>query len=180
MISISVIFIAGELMQPVKPDNMDSLIVMPLDKLMGHIQIHYHDFSREILEKLENLPDVAEFRHEIAGFRENFEFHLMKEEKVLFPFIRAILKKMEEPEFEYAGQFPPTVAFPVKMMLAEHESHLEELGEMQQLLSQFSGSEPERLFQQFTKNLLNHIYIENNLLFPASIKMEETLHKNHG
>ena len=107
--------------------------------------------------------------------------HLQKEEMVLFPYI----SQMEE---AIAAGLPiprapfPSVRFPVRMMVMEHdnaEGFLEQLrdatlnytppdgacGEGREFYARLAALEPD---------LREHIRLENDILFPRAIEMEET------
>ena len=74
-----------------------------------------------------------------------------------------------------------TVSNPVRMMQIEHEEVGELLARMRELTSDYSlpeGACPSftALYHRlgdFEKDLHQHIHLENNLLFPKAIELEE-------
>jgi regulator of cell morphogenesis and NO signaling len=89
--------------------------------------------------------------------------HLFKEEAVLFPMIKA-----------GAGS---RAAAPVHMMEVEHEDHGESLRMIRTLTSNFTlptNACPTwialyRRLEEFETELMEHIHLENNILFPRAL-----------
>jgi regulator of cell morphogenesis and NO signaling len=111
--------------------------------------------------------------------------HMKKEELVLFPYIRSIEKfsrgetdTMPQPHFG-------TVKNPVRMMEHEHDV----AGELMHRIAALSGNytTPEYAcntyrvlyakLNEFEQDLHHHIHLENNILFPRAIELEEQLLK---
>jgi regulator of cell morphogenesis and NO signaling len=103
--------------------------------------------------------------------------HLRKEEMVLFPYIRAL----------EAGNAPAppfgTVRNPVRMMSLEHDNAGELLKAMRRTSGDYATPDNActsyRLLYQslaaFEQDLHQHIHLENNLLFPLAVKLEDSL-----
>jgi regulator of cell morphogenesis and NO signaling len=105
---------------------------------------------------------------------------MLKEEQVLFPYIA----RMEEATVEGRPVPPPffgTVQNPVRMMMLEHDA----AGALLRTLRATTGDYTppadacisyQTLYQTlsgFEADLHQHIHLENNLLFPRAIEMEE-------
>jgi regulator of cell morphogenesis and NO signaling len=105
---------------------------------------------------------------------------MLKEEQVLFPYIT----RMEEAIGEGCAVPPPffgTVRNPVRMMMMEHDT----AGDLLRTLRATTGDYTpptdacisyQTLYQAlagFEADLHQHIHLENNLLFPRAIEMEE-------
>lgn len=135
-----------------------------------------HGGTYKELGEIENL--VLEVVQEMAG-------HQRKEELILFPFI----KKLVKAELEN-GKVPDShfgsVDNPIKMMEDEHE----EAGEIMRNIAKLSNNytPPQgacntyRAFfaklEEFEQDLHHHIHLENNILFPKVSKLEHTLRRN--
>jgi regulator of cell morphogenesis and NO signaling len=151
---------------------------------------------REALPRLDNLLNTVigahgarhgdmlrALRTTFAGLRQEIEMHLMKEEQVLFPYIR----QMEE-SVSRSGAVPPmhcgTVRNPVRQMEAEHENAGEALASMRSLTEDYTlpadacptfAALYEGL-QDMEADLHEHIHLENNILFPRAEQMETDGH----
>ncbi len=112
--------------------------------------------------------------------------HMKKEELVLFPYITSMEKfsngetdNMPQPHFG-------TVKNPVRMMEHEHDV----AGELMHRIAALSGnySPPEYAcntyrvlyakLKEFEDDLHSHIHLENNILFPKAIALEERILKS--
>src|SRR5215813_7550689 len=164
----------------------------PLSELIAHINSAHHKYTREEIARLGPLFDKvvsvhgknhAELAHVRAAFRalaQELTTHMMKEEAVLFPYI----VRMEEAVAQKERVLPPpfkTVRNPVAMMLHEHDSAGEALRAMRQASDQYTPPKDGCISYQtlykaladFEKDLHQHIHLENNILFPRAIEMEQ-------
>ena len=105
--------------------------------------------------------------------------HMMKEEKVLFPYI----VRMEESVIQKEPVLPPpfgSVQNPVAMMMQEHDSAGDALRAMREASAGYTPPGDACIsFQTLYKALATleaelhqHIHLENNILFPRAIAME--------
>jgi regulator of cell morphogenesis and NO signaling len=163
-----------------------------LAELIDHIVEKHHVFTKKEITRLnglldkvcgvhgENHPELEKIRSLFQDLSAELEPHMMKEECVLFPFIVG----MEEGvHMRRAIQVPPfgTVANPVRMMMREHDGAGELLKEMRRITANYTAPEDacisyQTLYQAldaFEKDLHQHIHLENNVLFPRSLEMEE-------
>lgn len=142
--------------------------------LINHILQHYHQRHREQLPELIQLANRVEqvhgersdCPHGLARLLQNMHLelqrHMLKEEQVLFPIL---LRPVTVP-----------ARVPVDMMREEHSQHGEALVALEQLTNNI---QPPRgacntwraLYSglaQFRDDLINHIHLENNVLFPRA------------
>ena len=134
-------------------------------------KVHGHHYS-ELLEIQQLFGLLAT---ELSG-------HLRKEELILFPFIKKLVKAKRENLESPQSQFG-TVDNPIRMMEVEHE----EAGEIMRKIAWLSNTytPPEgacntyRAFyaklDEFEQDLHQHIHLENNILFPKALKLEKKL-----
>ena len=101
--------------------------------------------------------------------------HLLKEERILFPYIESL----EGPARD-ASCFG-TVGNPIRMMLREHEAVGGILGELRAVTARYVAP-PDACasfralyagLEQFEADLHRHIHLENNVLFPGALALEE-------
>jgi regulator of cell morphogenesis and NO signaling len=164
----------------------------PLEELTRHIVEKHHAFTREELKRLKTLlakvvaahganhPEVARVQSLFHELDRELTMHMMKEEGILFPYIEsmegAVLAKRPLPPCMFG-----TVQNPVRMMILEHDTADEVLREMRAATDSYtipaeaclSYQELYRALPAFEADLLEHIHLENNILFPRAIQMEE-------
>lgn len=161
----------------------------PLDLLVDYIEKKHHRYTVDTLgllaQKLERLvqrhgeenPYLMELQEVFLQMAGNLSMHMKKEEMMLFPAVRNILKaKMSGAIWES----PVSLASAVAQMEHEHEEEGIRLTKMAEITNQFTPPEHACATWQFTydklaefeKDLHRHIFLENGILFPAAIQME--------
>ncbi len=124
--------------------------------------------------------DIAKLWKEVV---EELTIHMKKEELVLFPYIKnmerysiAELKKFHSSHFG-------TVKNPIRMMEQEHDSAGSLMKSIQALSNNFTPPDYAcntyrvlyAKLKEFQNDLFQHIHLENNILFPKAILLEESL-----
>lgn len=165
---------------------------MLLSDLIDHILDKHHAYTKAEIAQLTPLMAKVASRHgehnpflfELKGLFQtlcdDLEPHMMKEEMVLFPYIQKL-------EYNYtnhmAAAFPPfrTVRHPVSMMTVEHEQVGDILSRMRTVTGDYKL--PDGACPSFTAlyhrladlegDLHQHIHLENNVLFPRAIALEQ-------
>jgi len=147
----------------------------PMSSLVDHIVNHYHRRLRETLPNLLRMARKVEARHGdkptcpvgLATLLEQVERsvldHLEKEETILFPTI--------------VRQSGARVAAPVCVMELEHEHHKSGLLRIRALTNDLTPPVEacttwRALYiglQQFEQELMEHIHLENNILFRRAL-----------
>lgn len=164
-----------------------------LTELIDHIVKTHHKFTREELARLQKLlekvcsvhgknhPELLAIQSTFHHLAQELTLHLMKEENVLFPYII----RMEEAVLQNDPVLPPpfgTVQNPVRMMTQEHDGAGDALRQIRSASANFTAP-PEACISYrtlylalpaFEADLHQHIHLENNILFPRSIAMEES------
>jgi len=164
----------------------------PLGDLVAHIKDTHHKYTREeiarlgpLLEKVcsvhgKNHPELLHIRATMTGLAQELTMHMMKEEMVLFPYII----RMEEAVIQNEPILPPpfgSVQNPVSMMEHEHESAGNALRAMRKASAGYvpptdaciSYQTLYKALSEFEADLHEHIHLENNILFPRAIAMEQ-------
>lgn len=159
---------------------------MPLHELTAYIINKHHKYIKENKEALMGLALKVAERHgnnhpELMRIYQNFnelihelDMHLMKEENILFPYI----DQMSKGESSNAGF--GSVRNPIRMMEHEHDVAGNLIKEIRSLSSDYKAPEDAcnsynalyRLLKEFEDDLMWHIHLENNILFPRTIEME--------
>ena len=163
-----------------------------LDELVRHIVGTHHEYLRRELPAIQMRldkvyrvynerygPTLAGLPQVFADLRAELEKHTRKEEMILFPAIAAYEAA------EQSGQPLPvapfeTVANPIHMMEAEHDSAGRALTEIRKITRDFELPEYACVtyralmsgLQDLERDLHVHIHLENNILFPRAQKLE--------
>ncbi|HPN59857.1 MAG TPA: hemerythrin domain-containing protein, partial [Chitinophagaceae bacterium] len=113
--------------------------------------------------------------------------HLLQEEEVIFPYIRQISHAYESKE-SYASLLVRTLRKPVEdLMHDEHNSIGKTLTQLRELTNNYTAPENActshrlaySLIKELDDDLVQHIYLENDILFPKAISMEKELLERH-
>ena len=127
-----------------------------------------------------NHPELRGIQTTFAALRQELTMHMMKEEMMLFPYI----VRMEEAVLADEPVLPPpfgTVRNPVAMMMREHDGAGEDLREIRAASNGYTAPADGcityqtlyRALAEFEADLHQHIHLENNILFPRALKMEQ-------
>jgi regulator of cell morphogenesis and NO signaling len=153
-----------------------------VDKMLPVIYMH----SQKVAEKHgANHNETLEIAELFTSIKNELEVHMQKEERMLFPYIKHMLK-MEQSGEEVP--FPPfgSVENPVRMMELEHEAAGKQVEQINLLSSNYlppeDGCTTYRVLYQelkeFENDLHMHIHLENNILFPRAVELEKKLTAN--
>jgi regulator of cell morphogenesis and NO signaling len=165
----------------------------PLSKLTSYIVGKHHVFTRDELARLnallskvcsvhgQNHPELFRIQSLFQDLNQDLIPHMQKEEMVLFPYIQQMEAAASEGR---PAPVPPfgTVRNPIRMMMMEHETVGEILKQIRQISGGFSVPEDgcisyETLYKALDaleQDLHEHIHLENNILFPRAVEMEDT------
>ena len=136
--------------------------------------------ARKVAEKHgATHPEVVEIARIFEAVAQELAHHMMKEEHILFPYIRDLAAQSR------AGRpVPPspfgTVRNPIRMMEMEHESAGSAMRRIRELSAQFAPPADAcatyrvtyQELQEFERDLHQHIHLENNILHPRAIALE--------
>jgi len=123
-------------------------------------------------------PVLRRLLSHFLSLKEEVEMHIQKEELIIFP-------RIKELEKLYTGQsgkviFSPTfLQAPATLMEQEHQQIEKTLSVIKELSNQYtppsgacaSFEHTYSLLQTFEKNLLQHIEVENKILFPNALML---------
>lgn len=177
--------------QPVQADDFRDWQTAPLSELIDYILETHHVFTRQELTRLDALltkvrdahgerhPELARLQNLFKGLAEELGTHMMKEERVLFPYVM----RMEVAVAKVEPVPPPpfmTVRNPVRMMSLEHDNAGALLKEMRLTASNYEAPADGctsyhtlyQALQEFEEDLHRHIFLENSILFPRAVEME--------
>jgi regulator of cell morphogenesis and NO signaling len=163
-----------------------------LESLCTHIAATHHAYVKRELPRLAQLaqkvvnrhgptkPELPMIAETLMQLDEELTSHLAKEEIMLFPFIASL-----EQFVSYGAPKPKscfgTVSNPIAMMTQEHDAAGALLGEIRRLSGDFTTPEDAcptfHAFydglREFEQDLHQHIHLENNILFPRAVELEQ-------
>lgn len=167
---------------------------MSLTALVTYIVKTHHSFTQQEMERLNALldkvcavhgqrhPELLEVKLLFQELCSELTPHMFKEEQILFPYIEQIEAAAHN---QRALPQPPfgTVRNPVRMMMLEHDTAGDILQRLRVASADYTvpadGCFSYRALYQalaaFEADLHQHIHLENNLVFPRAVEMEETL-----
>lgn len=165
----------------------------PLDLLADYIEKTHHRYVEEkipvLLQFLDKLckvhgathPELFEITELFKGCAGELTQHMKKEELILFPFIKKMVKAsisvehIEQPHFG-------TVNNPIAMMMVEHEAEGDRFVKISALTNNYTPPSDAcntykvtfSMLNDFEQDLHKHIHLENNILFPKAAALEKT------
>jgi regulator of cell morphogenesis and NO signaling len=165
----------------------------PLDLLADFIEKKHHRYVttqipviQTFLEKIilvhgERHPELAEIKIHFDACAGELTAHMKKEELMLFPFIRKMVQAKQEGVNDIAAPFG-TIQNPIRMMMDEHDTEGERFRRIKDLSNQYTAASDGcstyraafAMMQAFENDLHLHIHLENNILFPKSIELEQS------
>jgi regulator of cell morphogenesis and NO signaling len=164
----------------------------PLDLLIDYIEKTHHRYIEEktpvllaFLDKLckvhgERHPELFEIKTLFKISASDLSHHLKKEELILFPFIKNMaisIKENQNMEHPHFG----SVNNPIAMLKEEHETEGNLFSKIAELTDNYNPPKDAcetykvtfSMLRDFEQDLHKHIHLENNILFPSAVIMEE-------
>jgi regulator of cell morphogenesis and NO signaling len=161
-----------------------------LVELCDHIEATHHAFLRDTMPRLSmmagkvanahgpNHPEMLQVRDVFESLWEEMQSHMMKEERVLFPGIRA-LEAGDAGACSHCG----SVQNPIRVMEHEHDSAGNALETMRKLTGGYKApADACNTFrallsglEEVEKDMHQHVHKENNILFPRAAALETKL-----
>ncbi len=174
----------------VEPAGQD-LASGSLSQLIEHIVGTHHNYVKQEIPRIQQLlkkvvavhgaahPELPAIQQVFQGLSAELSSHMMKEEHILFPYIVALENAVSSGCPKPRPAFG-TVGNPVHMMELEHDSAGAALKEIRSLSSTYEPPENAcfsyrtlyAALKEFETDLHRHIHLENNILFPRAIEVE--------
>lgn len=173
------------------PDAGSDWNTASLAALVNHIVETHHNYVKSETPRIEALlakvcsvhggrhPELFEVQKMFRELGAELASHMMKEEQILFPYIVRAEQASAPGRPPIAPPFG-TVRNPIQMMIMEHDSAGDLLREIRSITQDYtppadgciSYQTLYRALLEFEADLHQHIHLENNLLFPRAIAME--------
>jgi regulator of cell morphogenesis and NO signaling len=159
--------------------------------LIDYIINNHHSYIRKAIPSIENHlhkvvaahgerhPEVVEASNLFAVIRDDLLTHMVKEEKMLFPYIQKMNEAVKGSVGLPSAPFG-NVSSPIKVMMDEHQQAGDEMAYINKLTNNYTPpanacgtfrvlySE----LKDFEKDLHVHVHLENNILFPKAEELE--------
>ncbi len=164
-------------------ESGDNPALLPTGELVDYIVNKHHQYLKDELPRIHMMahrvanvhggynPKLIELYNIFCDVAEELEDHMVSEEHVLFPAIRALA----------SGEKAGPIDGPVTAMMQEHDDHGEKLLKMRELTNDYIAP-PEAcntyraLFAglvEMEEDLHRHIHLENSVLFPDALALSK-------
>ena len=131
----------------------------------------------------QKFPELEELESIISRFIKEIPPHMSREEEIFFPYIKQIHHAYKHRE-SYARLLIRTLRKPIEeVMLKEHEITGSNLQRLRAITNNYTPPNKACITHKVTfaklkeldNDLVQHIHLESNILFPKAIKMEQEL-----
>lgn len=158
--------------------------------LIGYVVSVHHTYLRRELPRLAGLmtkvvaahgerhPEVAEVQRVLAEITDDLLPHLLEEERMLFPMAIELLGAVADPHLHCGS-----IRNPIAVMHVEHDRVGELLIELRRRTDAYRPPADacptwhalDAGLQELERDVHTHVHLENNLLFPAIVRLESRL-----
>jgi regulator of cell morphogenesis and NO signaling len=156
--------------------------------LADYIVNEHHNYVRENTPLLKELsakvaekhgdkyPWLLEIHNKLTVLLCELSTHMKKEESILFPYIKTLEQSGGAIQIGFE-----TVQDPIWVMESDHDAAGELIHDISKLSNGYTAPEgacnSHKLFmyklQEFENDLLQHVHLENNILFPKAVQLEK-------
>ena len=164
------------------------------------VRVHHEYLRAAMPETLASLEQFAEGHQKknsylsellsvFAALVNEMLPHMVQEEEIIFPYIRQITHAFNSKE-PYAGLLVRTLSKPVEFVMHhEHALVIKSLHRIRELTNDYcpplNACTNHKVsfysLREIDNDLVQHLHLENNILFPKAIEMEkELLQNNYG
>lgn len=167
-----------------------------LDFLADYIVNTHHSYDKKTLPELtgyatkvasvhgQQHPELYKIKTLVDEINTELSAHMIKEEKILFPYIKALVLAQSNEQVPQAAHFG-TVKNPINMMEMEHELVGKNMEEIRGLSKNYTVPDDGcasysllfNMLDEFENDLHLHIHLENNILFPKALSLEKNLNE---
>lgn len=164
------------------------------DVLIEHIIQKHHSYVTKMIPILyahtqkvaavhgANHPEVVEIAKHFETVAIELQQHMAKEEKMLFPYVESLYAAKKRNAVLPKPQFG-SVKNPIQMMEAEHQNAGDEMYSIRALSNNYMPPDDActtyritfQELQDFEQDLHHHVHLENNILFPMAVTLEQEM-----
>ncbi len=163
-----------------------------LDLLADYIVANHHGYVRLAIGTIgahtrkvasvhgERHPETIEIAARFDEIAAEMTSHMAKEERVLFPYIKALAAAKRDGAPAPRAPFG-SIANPIRMMEAEHQSAGDTMAAIRELSGGYTPPEDActtyqvayKELEAFEADLHRHVHLENTILFPRALVLEQ-------
>lgn len=166
----------------------------PVDLLAEYIEKKHHRYMEETIHEIqsflniiasihrENHPELIEVKNLFNSAASDLNKHMEIEENILFPYIKKMVHSIFQgklPEMAFFGK----IINPTSALNQEHAMEIEYFRRISILNNNYNPPQDAcalykqtmELMKEFEEDLQVHIYLENNILFPKAIELENQI-----
>ena len=167
---------------------------MNLGLLIDYIESNHHAYVRNAIPVIQahlqkvvnahgkNHPEMKEINEHFNDVADEMTMHMKKEEQMLFPYIRQMAESQKQQDAIVAPSFK-TVRNPISVMEFEHERAGQAMAKIRTISHNYEPPADActtfRLclteLDEFERDLHKHVHLENNILFPKAVTIENEL-----
>ncbi len=163
---------------------------LEISQLIDLIRTEYHEYLRQKISELTQLsqrvrlecdrPEIAQVHDQLMAIFDHLAPHMVREEKVLFPYLAYMEHTVEKGKVPRPPSFGK-VKMSVSQMLEEHRDSTEKLNQLAAATNHYTcPDEHEPLLCEYyrelhalDRNLRMHMHLENNVLFEKARAVEK-------
>jgi regulator of cell morphogenesis and NO signaling len=165
-----------------------------MDFMIDFIVNTHHEYVRKMIPVIsahtqkiasvhgENHPELIEIAKRFSIVYKDLKQHMLKEEQILFPYVKQMVKASSNGN-KFEAPYFGSVVNPIQMMEIEHQNAGDELFGIRDLSNNYTVPEDAcntyRIcfleLKEFEEDLHKHIHLENNILFPKAVKLEQEM-----
>lgn len=162
-----------------------------LDFLIDHIINVHHTYVQESIPMLiqyankvakvhgHHYKELVRINELVINLANDLMAHLQKEEVVLFPYVKEQVTALREGRVAQPSHFG-SVNNPINVMFQEHDNAGSIFKEIAKLTNGYTPPENAcntfralySKLEEFEQDLHQHVHLENNILFPKAIRLE--------
>lgn len=166
----------------------------PIDLLADYVEKTHHRYIEQRIPEITpflskvarvhgaNHPELLEVEQLFTETAQDLAAHLKKEELMLFPYIRQMVKSNMGDKKRPKTALGSATEYIVQME-EEHDAEGERFRRISELTDNYTPPADAcrtymvtfDMLREFEEDLHRHIHIENNILFPKSMEMEREL-----
>jgi regulator of cell morphogenesis and NO signaling len=174
--------------------EISRFFLWPPEFLIDYIITNHHTYVSSMIPVIlahtqkvasvhgERHPEVVRIAEIFSGIAEELTRHMQKEELMLFPYIKHMAEVSRSKGLLRTPPFG-SAQNPIRMMMQEHQQAGDGLYEVRALSNSYAPPEDActtyrvsyQELQEFERDLHQHVHLENNILFPAAVKLEAGL-----
>jgi regulator of cell morphogenesis and NO signaling len=166
----------------------------PIPVLIDRIVSVHHAYVRSMLpvllahtEKIARVhgdrrPELHTVHRHFSAVAADLRQHMLKEEQILFPYLLSLAEAAERGQATEPSPFG-TVENPIRMLEEEHQDAGYEMRLIRELTRDYVPPDFACTtyraclaeLKEFEEDLHRHVHLENNILFPAAVRLESQL-----